>query len=60
MLKFNRPYLAQSGEPAATISARVTEAARMLGLTNLPDRRPSQLSGAQRQRVPWVVQASTH
>ena len=31
--------------------ARVTEAATMLGLTNLLDRRPAALSGGQRQRV---------
>ncbi|MCO4317116.1 sn-glycerol-3-phosphate ABC transporter ATP-binding protein UgpC [Phyllobacterium sp. 21LDTY02-6] len=43
--------LKMSGESAATISARVAEAARMLDLTNLLDRKPSQLSGGQRQRV---------
>lgn len=35
----------------AEIEARVSEAARMLGLTPLLERRPSQLSGGQRQRV---------
>lgn len=43
--------LKMSGESAATIDKRVTEAARMLDLTNLLDRKPSQLSGGQRQRV---------
>jgi multiple sugar transport system ATP-binding protein len=33
------------------IDRRVLDAARMLGLTELLDRRPSQLSGGQRQRV---------
>lgn len=35
----------------AEIAARVTEAARMLQMENLLDRRPDQLSGGQRQRV---------
>ncbi|MGK6315439.1 ABC transporter ATP-binding protein [Neorhizobium sp. DT-125] len=38
-------------KPQAEIDARVSEAARMLGLTPLLGRRPSQLSGGQRQRV---------
>ncbi|AXC48879.1 ATP-binding cassette domain-containing protein [Paracoccus suum] len=37
--------------PKAEIAARITEAARMLELTPLLDRRPGQLSGGQRQRV---------
>ncbi|MEP7454160.1 sn-glycerol-3-phosphate ABC transporter ATP-binding protein UgpC [Phyllobacterium sp. SB3] len=43
--------LKMSGESTAMIDKRVTEAARMLDLTNLLDRKPSQLSGGQRQRV---------
>ncbi|MDE8347409.1 MAG: ATP-binding cassette domain-containing protein [Acidocella sp.] len=39
------------GEPAGTINAKITEAARMLGLEALLTRRPGQLSGGQRQRV---------
>ncbi len=41
--------LARAGR--ATIEARVTETARMLGLTDLLDRKPATLSGGQRQRV---------
>jgi ABC-type sugar transport system ATPase subunit len=37
--------------PRAEIDARVGEAAAMLGLEGLLDRRPAQLSGGQRQRV---------
>ena len=39
------------GLPAATIEARVREAARMLEMERLLDRRPAALSGGQRQRV---------
>jgi multiple sugar transport system ATP-binding protein len=39
------------GLPAATISARVSEAARMLEMETLLGRRPAELSGGQRQRV---------
>jgi multiple sugar transport system ATP-binding protein len=37
--------------PKAEIKARVQEAARMLDITELVDRKPKQLSGGQRQRV---------
>ncbi|MBR0758074.1 sn-glycerol-3-phosphate ABC transporter ATP-binding protein UgpC [Bradyrhizobium jicamae] len=37
--------------PKAEINARVTEAARMLDITDLINRKPKQLSGGQRQRV---------
>ena len=37
--------------PKAEIKERVTEAARMLDITDLIDRKPKQLSGGQRQRV---------
>jgi multiple sugar transport system ATP-binding protein len=37
--------------PAAEITARVDEAARILAIGHLLDRRPKQLSGGQRQRV---------
>ena len=37
--------------PKAEIKSRVTEAARMLDITGLIDRKPKQLSGGQRQRV---------
>jgi multiple sugar transport system ATP-binding protein len=37
--------------PKAEITTRVTEAARMLDITDLIDRKPKQLSGGQRQRV---------
>ncbi|MEZ4518302.1 MAG: sn-glycerol-3-phosphate ABC transporter ATP-binding protein UgpC [Chloroflexota bacterium] len=37
--------------PKAQIDARVKEAAEILGLTNLLDRKPKALSGGQRQRV---------
>ncbi|WP_414474877.1 ABC transporter ATP-binding protein [Microvirga sp. M2] len=40
-----------AGRPKAEIKERVGEAARMLDLTTLLDRRPHQLSGGQRQRV---------
>ncbi|WFR99354.1 ABC transporter ATP-binding protein [Rhizobium tumorigenes] len=40
-----------SGQPKAVIDQRVNEAARMLGLTALLERKPAQLSGGQRQRV---------
>src|ERR1700752_3964577 len=36
--------------PKAEIKSRVTEAARMLDITDLIDRKPKQLSGGQRQR----------
>ena len=39
------------GEPAASIDARVAEAAAMLELGALLDRKPAALSGGQRQRV---------
>jgi multiple sugar transport system ATP-binding protein len=39
------------GLPAATIKARVSEAARMLEMGTLLSRRPAELSGGQRQRV---------
>ncbi|WP_306117954.1 MULTISPECIES: sn-glycerol-3-phosphate ABC transporter ATP-binding protein UgpC [unclassified Roseitalea] len=39
------------GLPAAEIAARIDEAARMLQLTELLDRKPRELSGGQRQRV---------
>ncbi len=41
--------LARAGR--ATIEARVTDTANMLGLTDLLDRKPATLSGGQRQRV---------
>jgi len=37
--------------PKPEIKARVTEAARLLDITDLIDRKPKQLSGGQRQRV---------
>jgi multiple sugar transport system ATP-binding protein len=37
--------------PKREVTARVQEAARVLGLTEVLDRRPGQLSGGQRQRV---------
>src|SRR5207237_2991308 len=37
--------------PKAEINSRVTEAARMLDITDLIDRKPKQLSGGQRHRV---------
>jgi multiple sugar transport system ATP-binding protein len=37
--------------PKAEINARVTEAARLLDITDLINRKPKQLSGGQRQRV---------
>ncbi|PSO17023.1 sn-glycerol-3-phosphate ABC transporter ATP-binding protein UgpC [Bradyrhizobium sp. MOS003] len=37
--------------PKAEIKSRVTEAARLLDITDLIDRKPKQLSGGQRQRV---------
>ena len=40
-----------SGQPKSVIDERVGEAARMLDLTALLDRKPGQLSGGQRQRV---------
>jgi multiple sugar transport system ATP-binding protein len=39
------------GMQAETIAARVAEAARMLEMEQLLERRPAQLSGGQRQRV---------
>jgi lactose/L-arabinose transport system ATP-binding protein len=40
-----------AGAPASEIATRVDEAARILGLASLMDRRPKDLSGGQRQRV---------
>jgi multiple sugar transport system ATP-binding protein len=40
-----------AGTPAAQIEAKVAEAARLLQLAPLLDRKPKQLSGGQRQRV---------
>jgi ABC-type sugar transport system ATPase subunit len=40
-----------SGRPRAEIDAAVDDAARLLGLSDLLDRKPRQLSGGQRQRV---------
>ena len=40
-----------SGAPKSVIAERVAEAARMLDLGELLERRPAQLSGGQRQRV---------
>ena len=37
--------------PKAEVAARVTDASRMLEITELLDRRPTQLAGGQRQRV---------
>ncbi|MCB1486392.1 MAG: sn-glycerol-3-phosphate ABC transporter ATP-binding protein UgpC [Bauldia sp.] len=37
--------------PPAEIASRVSDAARMLGITSLMDRYPRQISGGQRQRV---------
>ena len=43
--------LENSGAPKAEIDTLITEAARMLDIERLLDRRPGQLSGGQRQRV---------
>jgi multiple sugar transport system ATP-binding protein len=43
--------LEQRGLPRAEINQRVSEAARILDLSNLMGRKPKQLSGGQRQRV---------
>ncbi len=43
--------LKMAGEDKATIDRKVTEAARVLNLTDYLERRPGQLSGGQRQRV---------
>ncbi|MBM6593654.1 ABC transporter ATP-binding protein [Microvirga pudoricolor] len=43
--------LKMRGTPAAEIDRRVVEAARILGVDHLLDRRPRALSGGQRQRV---------
>ena len=43
--------LKMRGESAESISGKVAEAARVLQLEDLLDRRPGQLSGGQRQRV---------
>jgi sn-glycerol 3-phosphate transport system ATP-binding protein len=43
--------LRNRGTPKAEIETRVKEAARILELANLLDRKPRQLSGGQRQRV---------
>lgn len=39
------------GEPKTQIDQKVRDAARILGITELLDRKPKQLSGGQRQRV---------
>jgi len=43
--------LKMRGAPKEEIDRRVTEAAKLLGVDHLLDRRPKQLSGGQRQRV---------
>jgi multiple sugar transport system ATP-binding protein len=43
--------LKMAGVPKAEIRDKVTEAADVLGMTDLLDRKPRQLSGGQRQRV---------
>jgi len=43
--------LKMAGEDKAVIDKKVTDAARVLNLTNYLERRPGQLSGGQRQRV---------
>ena len=43
--------LKMAGEDKASIDKKVTNAARILNLTNYLERRPGQLSGGQRQRV---------
>jgi multiple sugar transport system ATP-binding protein len=43
--------LKMAGEDKTTIDRKVSDAARVLNLTNYLDRRPGQLSGGQRQRV---------
>jgi multiple sugar transport system ATP-binding protein len=43
--------LKMAGEDQATIDKKVSDAARILNLSNYLDRRPGQLSGGQRQRV---------
>ncbi len=43
--------LKMAGETKEVIEKKVTDAARVLNLTNYLDRRPGQLSGGQRQRV---------
>ncbi len=43
--------LKMAGESQEVINRKVTEAARILNLTNYLERRPGQLSGGQRQRV---------
>ncbi len=43
--------LKMRGTPADVIARRVKEAARILDVEHLLDRRPRQLSGGQRQRV---------
>ena len=43
--------LKMAGEDKAVIDRKVSDAARVLNLTNYLDRRPGQLSGGQRQRV---------
>jgi sn-glycerol 3-phosphate transport system ATP-binding protein len=43
--------LRNRGTPAAEVGQRVNEAAKLLGIDALLDRRPKQLSGGQRQRV---------
>lgn len=43
--------LKQAGTPKPEIEQRIAEAARMLSMHDLLDRRPAELSGGQRQRV---------
>ena len=43
--------LKQEGQPKDEIARRITEASRMLSLSEYLERRPSELSGGQRQRV---------
>jgi ABC-type sugar transport system ATPase subunit len=43
--------LRMRGAPKAVIGERMREAARLLGITELLDRKPRELSGGQRQRV---------
>ena len=43
--------LKMAGDDKSVIDKKVTDAARVLNLTNYLDRRPGQLSGGQRQRV---------
>ncbi|MEE2681123.1 MAG: sn-glycerol-3-phosphate ABC transporter ATP-binding protein UgpC [Planctomycetota bacterium] len=47
----SRDYRSAMREESESIDRRVSEAARMLGITDLLDRQPRALSGGQRQRV---------